>query len=259
MAGCTVRLVGVSKSFATRAADPAVALHDVSVTIRAGEFVVVVGANGSGKSTLLRVLAGDLEPTSGSVELSTAGGDACPSRERVGLVARVHQSPDAGVIGDLTVLDNLRLSAMHSRFAAPWRLRPAAADQQRFVEEIQPRLSVPLGARVNELSQGQRQMLAMEMALLRRPLLLLLDEHTASLDRANALRCLHLTERLSKATGVTVVMVTHNFADASAYGDRLLALRDGGVAADVSSDAKRALTAVDVFGLCGLRNADARP
>jgi putative ABC transport system ATP-binding protein len=258
MTGCDVRLVDVSKTFTSRGSVGAVALRNISIAIGAGEFVVVVGANGSGKTTMLRLLAGELEPTTGSVELNASAGRARQPRARAALVARVHQNPDAGVIGDLTVLDNLRLSAIHSRFAAPWRLGPSAADLRRFVGEIQPRLSVALHARVSDLSQGQRQMLAMEMALLRQPLLLLLDEHTASLDRANALECLRLTERLSRATGVTVVMVTHNFADASIYGDRLIALRDGELAANVSGDAKRTLTAIDVFDLCGFRNLEAR-
>lgn len=251
MAGCSITLTSLSHVFALRGSPAVHALSNLSLAIPPGEFVVVVGANGSGKSTLLRIIAGDLEPTSGSVVIQDDTAAMGVVATGHGRVAQVHQSPDDGVVADLTVLDNLRLAAMRTRFAFPWRLQPLAADLAHFTQQVQPRLGVALTARVGDLSQGQRQLLAMELAVLRRPGVLLLDEHTASLDQANAIECLRSTGLLALALGVTIVMVTHNFSDAAAFGDRLIVLRSGTVSADVSGDEKRALRAIDVFALCG--------
>jgi putative ABC transport system ATP-binding protein len=252
MSGSEVSLTGVTKTFAVPGGQTAVALRDLSLQFSSGEFTVIVGPNGSGKSTLLRLLGREILPDSGEVRVAIAQTERATKGSAT---AWVHQDPVAGTVGELSVEDNLRLAAIAGRVPRPWRIRPAPEQSRYFARIVGPRLSVPFNRLAAELSHGQRQMLAMEMALLQQPSLLLLDEHTASLDEANAVNCLRLTKEAWWAARMTVIMVTHNFTHASSYGGRLVVLRDGAVAADVCGDEKSALSPIDIFRMCGLDRA----
>lgn len=244
----------------TEAGDGAVvALADVELTVPAGQFAVIVGANGSGKTTLLRLVAGDFPPTSGTIAVRNGATEIrwtdMPAWERASgpaPTARVQQDPRAGTVGGMTVLENVRLYSHSGRVPSPVRFG-LSRDEMAAAREGLTRvgLGARLRSRAAELSGGQRQILALFLATLRRPAFLLLDEHTASLDRNNARRCLAMTDLLAREAGTTVLMVTHNLADALAVGDRLLVLRDGRITADFEGDAKRNLTLPALLDLCG--------
>jgi putative ABC transport system ATP-binding protein len=249
-------LVSVTKVFGN-GASAVVAVDDVSLTIGPGEFVVVVGGNGSGKSTLLNVIAGSVQPTRGQVVFSGNGSGPIdwtgwPAWKRAGWVARIHQNAALSTVAELTVGENLRLALLQHRRASPFTRGFRSGERMRHRDGLSAiGLQKHLDTYVEDLSQGQRQLLAVYAALQREPRVLLLDEHTASLDRRNAAECLRVTEQLCREAGVAVVMVTHNFSDALAYGDRLVALVDGKVAAAVSGDDKRNLTIATLHELCG--------
>jgi ABC-2 type transport system ATP-binding protein len=193
------------------------ALRAVSFDIADGEKVAVIGPNGAGKTTLLGILAGALEPTSGTVSLRP---------EEVGWVP---QQP--ALYSKLSVAENLRLFARLER-AKPgqrrrgWR-RPGntALDVERTVERMLEQTALGARARdeVGKLSGGNRQRVNIAIGLIGEPVVLLLDEPSASLDPRQRER---LWEFLS-ALGTTVVFSTHDIGEAERYADRLLVLADG--------------------------------
>ena len=185
---------GVSRAYGAH-----VALHATDVELAPGEVVALVGPNGAGKSTLLSILAGSLSPTSGAVE----------RRARVGWVP---QRP--AHYGRLTAGENLRLFA---------RLEGAgAARASALLEEFE----LPDGVRAGELSVGNRQRLDVALALLADPLVLLLDEPTASLDPHQRARVWEIAARL-KVRGGAVLVATHHWEELAGRADRTLELVEG--------------------------------
>lgn len=239
------------------AADGAVrALREINLSIAAGSFTIVVGPNGAGKSTLLRALTGECEPDSGLVELvcngSTRDCRHMPRWERARQMSQIHQDPKRGTVASMTVLENLRLATIMSALPSTFRFDSAGRGKNWFQERLNAiGLAEKLQTRVAELSQGQRQLLALELAMLRRPAILLADEHTASLDQENARKCLETTVELCRQQQTTVLMVTHNLSDALTFGDRLVVLKSGCVTADLKADEKQNLTLAELIALCG--------
>lgn len=221
------------------------ALVAVSLHVPAGQFVTVVGANGSGKSTLASVVAGSVPPTAGRVVVDGHDVTHLPVHQRAGAVSRVFDDPRAGSATTLSVEENLALAMARGRRRG---LRPAVTRQRRRVMRealatlglgLEDRLHQPVGL----LSAGQRQSLTLVMAALRDPSVLLLDEHLAALDPTTAQRVLSLTTALAAQAGSTTVMVTHDMQAALATGDRLLVMRDGSVATDLTGTDRQSLDA----------------
>jgi putative ABC transport system ATP-binding protein len=250
-----LRLKHVSKRFAAPDGGVITALEDLSLDITAGEFVVIVGPNASGKSTLLNLVAGRYQTDEGAIIAVFAGRERdwtrTSSQNRSRHIARIHQDPTAGTASDLTVVEHLRLAGL-SRLPVPFvtavPTRTRAAIRERLGATA---LSTKTDALVSELSHGQRQLLALEMAATRSAQILLLDEPTASLDRNNAAFCMRRAQELQMQLQATVLLVTHDMAVAAQFGDRLLVLRDGRLHADVGGAEKTRLRPEDVFRLCG--------
>ncbi|OHV38285.1 ABC transporter ATP-binding protein [Pseudofrankia sp. EUN1h] len=203
------------------------ALVDVSLTVRAGEAVAIVGPSGSGKSTLLNMIAGLDRPTSGSV---TVGGhrvdrmsetaSARYRRARVGMVFQFFN-----LLDDLTVLDNVLLPAQLARIGR--------AEARRRAADLLDYLGVGrhAGAYPGRLSGGERQRVAVARALMNQPAVLLADEPTGALDRASGRDVQALLADLSR-DGLTILLVTHDGALADACATRTVELVDGAVARD---------------------------
>jgi len=148
--------------------------------------------------------------------------------------------------------DNLRLVSSRASFPSPFRFAPPTRDRSWFTERLKPLgLDSKINSRVADLSQGQRQLLALELAMLREPQFLLADEHTASLDQANAETCLENTARLSRELSATVLMVTHNPMNAITSGTHLLVLREGRVHRSLVGDDKNNVDLQELLKLCG--------
>jgi putative tryptophan/tyrosine transport system ATP-binding protein len=234
------------------------ALDKVSFQVNAGDFINIVGHNGSGKTSLLSLLRGVLTPTSGTATFTCSTGSqdlfGIPQRRRAQLVSYLHQDPKLNTFQSLTVLDNFWLA---SHRGVPWlgRFRPPAVFTSRVLARLgEIGLTHRIGSRLGELSQGQRQLVALEIQLLSggQPSLLLLDEHTASLDRRNAAVCMTLTERWCKREGVTAINVTHKLGDAIHYGNRIIVLNDGRVVADIGPKEKEQLDVSRLMQLSGM-------
>jgi len=241
-----LELIDVSKVFPPlgQLGDAVVALDHLSLHVQPGEFITIIGGNGSGKSTLLNVIAGSLPADQGrllvhGVDLSTRS-----EHQRAKYLGRVFQDPTLGTVADMSVAEHLAMATR--RGDAPslrWGLKnDIIAKASESLAAIGLGLESRLHAKVGVLSGGQRQALSLVMATLRRPDVLLLDEHTAALDPKTAALVLELTERVVVEQQLTTLMVTHNMRDAIRYGNRLLMMDRGTILWDVSGEEKRHLT-----------------
>jgi putative ABC transport system ATP-binding protein len=224
------------------------ALNDFSLTVASGEFCTVIGSNGAGKTTLLSAIAGDVAAESGRIILSGRDVSRMPANRRAGSVARVFQDPLAGSCGQLTIGENLALAARRGRL----RGFRAALSRNRLrlihdrVAELGLGLENRLGQPMASLSGGQRQALALVMATLAPSSIVLLDEHTAALDPANAEFVLGLTSTLAVRFGLTVLMVTHSMRQALDLGTRTIMLDAGRIIFEVRDPERRELSIEDL-------------
>ena len=243
----TLENIGIT--FNARTPDENQALKDINLEIRKGDFITVIGSNGAGKSTLYNVIAGTLAPTAGRILLDRdEKGDVTditrlPEYKRARYIGRIFQNPLLGTAGKMSLEDNMvicsKKGAKGLRISLNNRLR------ERFKEQLSE-LNMGLEDRLNDnvelFSGGQRQALTLLMAFMSKPDLLLLDEHTAALDPANAEIVMQLTLRFAREYGLTVMMVTHNMQHALDYGNRLLMMDSGGILLDIGAQEKADLT-----------------
>jgi putative ABC transport system ATP-binding protein len=213
---------------------PFTALHDINLSVAAGEFVAVIGKSGSGKTTLLNVLAGIDRPTSGEIAVagtpvhSLSESQLAEWRGRtIGLVFQFFQ-----LLPTLTVAENVMLPMDFVNVI------PAPERRSRAVELLD-RVGIKNQADKlpASLSGGEQQRAAIARALANDPPILLADEPTGNLDEQTRTSVLELFDTLN-AEGRTVIVVTHE-RDISRYADRLVTLVDGGVADDVRTNAER--------------------
>ena len=224
------------------------ALKDVSISIADKEFCCVIGSNGAGKSTLLNAIAGDAPVEAGRIVLSGEDVTGWAAERRAAMVARVFQDPLAGSCAGLTIAENLAIAArrgMHRGFGDAVSRQRMRGVYER-VAELDIGLEMRLGQPMGSLSGGQRQALALVMATLAPSSIVLLDEHTAALDPANAEFVLELTATLARRFGLTVLMVTHSMRQALDLGTRTVMLHEGEIVLDVRDPERRALTVEDL-------------
>jgi putative ABC transport system ATP-binding protein len=237
-------LAGVGKTFGAGGEAEVRALDGIDLVLQAGEFVTVIGSNGAGKSTLLRAITGHLPPDRGSIRLAGADITRAPVHARAGLIGRIAQDPQESSCASMTIAENLAMAALRGRrrglARAVTRARRAAF--RTALAETGLGLEARLDARMGTLSGGQRQAVALLMATLAAPRLLLLDEHLAALDPRAAGLVMDLTARLVVEGGLTTLMVTHDMRAAIAWGSRLVMMHAGRIVLDVAGAEKAALT-----------------
>jgi putative tryptophan/tyrosine transport system ATP-binding protein len=229
----------VSKTFRF-GPDTVDAVRGVSLFLARGDFLTIIGSNGAGKSTLLNLISGVVPLTSGRIVLGGDDLSTAPAYRRARRISWIVQNPLAGTAPSMSVAENLALAA--SRRART--LRPAIPRALR--REIHHRLgSLGVGleqrldCRVSLLSGGERQALAVVMATLVRPEVLLLDEHTAALDPRNAAMIIRMTCDFVESMELTTLMVTHNMAQALEVGNRLIMMHRGEVLHELAGEEKR--------------------
>ena len=246
-----LELKHISKTFFPGTVNAKTALNDLSLTLHDGDFVTVIGGNGAGKSTMLNAVAGTLTVDSGSILLDGEDITRKPEHRRAADLGRVFQDPMMGTAGDMWIEENLALAARRgSRRTFKWGI--SHEERERYRELLAPLglgLEDRLTAKVGLLSGGQRQALTLLMASLKKPKLLLLDEHTAALDPKTAAKVLELSDRIVEENGLTTMMVTHNMKDAIAHGNRLIMMDAGRVVLDICGWEKQKLTVPDLLAL----------
>ena len=241
----------IVKTFNPGTVNEKVALRGVSLHLKPGDFVTVIGGNGAGKSTLMNTVAGVYPVDSGSISIDGVDVTALPEHKRAKFIGRVFQDPMMGTAASMQIEENLALA---SRRGKPRTLRPGITRTER--EGYRQQLKIlglgledRLTAKVGLLSGGQRQALTLLMATLQKPKLLLLDEHTAALDPKTAAKVLEVTQRIVERDSLTTLMITHNMKDAIAYGNRLIMMYDGRILVDVAGEEKNRLTVEELLGL----------
>ena len=220
------------------------ALRGVSLTLNDGDFCTVIGGNGAGKSTLLNAVAGTWPVDGGTISIGGVNVTHLPDYKRAPYIGRVFQDPMLGTAPTMQILENLALAARRGqRRGLRWGVNKAEKDRyQEMLKNLDLGLEDRLTSKVGLLSGGQRQALTLLMASLKKPKLLLLDEHTAALDPKTAAKVLELSDRIVAESQLTTMMVTHNMKDAIQHGNRLIMMYDGKIVIDVSGEEKKKLT-----------------
>ncbi|MDD7311826.1 MAG: ATP-binding cassette domain-containing protein [Clostridia bacterium] len=234
----------VSKTFNPGTINEKKALIDLSLELKDGDFVTVIGGNGAGKSTMLNAVAGTWPVDAGRIRIDGVDVTAMPEHKRAAFIGRVFQDPMLGTAPDMQMEENLALAMRRGR-RRTLRWGVTKAERELFRQRLQEfdlGLEDRLTAKVGLLSGGQRQALTLVMASIQRPKLLLLDEHTAALDPKTAEKVLALSDRVVSENKLTALMVTHNMHDAIAHGNRLIMMSGGRIVYDVSGEEKQKLT-----------------
>lgn len=239
-----LKIENVTKTFNKGSVNEKTVLKDLSLHLKEGDFVTVIGGNGAGKSTMLNIVSGAYAPNEGKIMIDGVDVTRMPEHKRAKYIGRVFQDPRMGTATDMWVEENMAVADCRGmRRGLKWAI--TNKDRQRFREQlalldlgIEDRLSTKMGL----LSGGQRQAITLLMAAMKKPKLLLLDEHTAALDPKTAAKVLEITDKLVMENGLTALMITHNMKDAIAHGNRLIMMNAGKIVLDVSGEEKQKLT-----------------
>ena len=244
-----LKLSHLSKVFFKGNINENVVLRDINLYAPRSDFVTIVGSNGAGKTTLLNVISGVFAPDGGKIEIDGRDVVNLPEYKRARFIGRVFQNPLQGTASSLTIEENLAIADLKNKKR---RLRLAITHKKR--EEFQRKLKTlglgledRLQERVGSLSGGQRQALTILMATLAEPELLLLDEHTASLDPETAQKIICLTEEIITGNRLTTLMVTHNMEEALKFGNRTIMMHEGRIILDISGKERAKMSVNDLL------------
>lgn len=244
-----LEIKNVSKTFNAGTVNEKRALKNVNLTLEDGDFVTVIGGNGAGKSTMLNAIAGVWPVDEGNILIDGKDVTKLPEYKRAAFLGRVFQDPMNGTAATMGIEENLALALRRGQSRT---LRVGIKNNER---EVYKRLLATLGlgledrltSKVGLLSGGQRQALTLLMATLKKPKLLLLDEHTAALDPKTAAKVLETTDMIVNRDRLTTLMITHNMKDAIVHGNRLIMMMDGNIILDIRGEEKKTLTVEDLL------------
>ena len=237
-------IVNVEKTFNPGTINEKKALNGINLHLDERDFVTVIGGNGAGKSTMLNMVAGVYPVDCGSIVIDGVDVTRLPEYKRAKYLGRVFQDPMTGTAADMQIEENLALAARRGkkRTLRAGIIAKERAEYKELLKILDLGLENRLTAKVGLLSGGQRQALTLLMATLKKPKLLLLDEHTAALDPKTAKKVLDITEEIVRKDNLATIMITHNMADAIRVGNRLIMMHEGQIVVDVKGEEKKNLT-----------------
>ena len=244
-----LEIKNVYKTFNAGTVNEKVALKGLDLTLEDGDFVTVIGGNGAGKSTMLNAVAGVWPIDMGKILIEGQDVTRLSEHQRAKYIGRVFQDPMMGTAATMGIEENLALAA---RRGAARSLRAGITKKEReeyheLLKTLDLGLEDRMTSKVGLLSGGQRQAVTLLMATLKKPKLLLLDEHTAALDPKTAAKVLALSEKIVQENHLTTLMITHNMKDAIKYGNRLIMMYEGRVIYDVRGEEKANLQVSDLL------------
>lgn len=239
-----LQLKNVSTVVNAGTANETTILKKINLTINDGDFISIIGTNGAGKSTLFNVISGNLPVASGQLFHQGADITNLSVEQRTSFLSRVFQDPKMGTAPRMTVAENLLLATKRGekRHLISRHLKKYLPAFRKLAVSMNNGLEDRLNTATGNLSGGQRQALSFLMATLKRPDILLLDEHTAALDPHTSQALLHATNQRITEDRLTALMITHRMEDALKYGNRLLVLKSGQIIADFAGQEKQSLT-----------------
>ena len=225
-----LEIKNVWKTFNKGTVNEKQALCGVNLTLNDGDFCTVIGGNGAGKSTTLNAIAGVWPVDCGQILIDGKDISALPEHKRAPYLGRVFQDPMTGTVADMEIIE---IKENKKQFLPLYR---------QMLAEFDLGLEDRMSSKVGLLSGGQRQAITLLMATIKKPKLLLLDEHTAALDPKTAAKVLELSDKIIAENNLTALMVTHNMHDAITHGNRLIMMSDGKIILDISGEGKKNLT-----------------
>ena len=245
--GYMLEIQNIHKTFNPGTINEKVALNGVNLNLNPGDFVTIIGGNGAGKSTTLNAIAGVWPVDEGKIIIDGVDITKLSEHKRALYLGRVFQDPMTGTAATMSIEENMAIAARRGeRRGLGWGI--TKKERERYKEalkELDLGLEDRLSSKVGLLSGGQRQAITLLMASLKKPKLLLLDEHTAALDPKTAAKVLAISDKIIQEHQLTAMMVTHNMKDAIAHGNRLIMMHEGKIIYDVAGEEKKNLKVAD--------------
>ena len=246
-----IKIDNINKTFFPNTNREHHALRDVKLDIKEGDFITILGGNGAGKSTFLNAIAGVFSVDSGFISIAGEDVTQISEHKRAKHISRVFQNPLQGTAPRMTVAENMALALKRGKIRG-FRKSDTKENRELFKKllsslelGLEDRLDSPMGL----LSGGQRQAIALIMATMNSPKLLLLDEHTAALDPKTQKKIMQITNEEIINKNLTSLMITHNIQDALTYGNRLIILHRGEIVHDISQEEKQKLDSKKIYDL----------
>lgn len=247
--GYMLEIQNVHKTFNLGTINEKIALNGVNLNLNPGDFVTIIGGNGAGKSTTLNAIAGVWPIDEGNIIVDGVVLTRLSEHKRAVHLGRVFQDPMIGTAATMSIEENMAIAARRGEHRGfRWGISKKEREQYKEqLKELNLGLEERLSSKVGLLSGGQRQAITLLMAAMKKPKLLLLDEHTAALDPKTAAKVLEISDKIIEENQLTAMMVTHNMKDAIAHGNRLIMMHEGRVIYDVSGEEKKKLHVSDLL------------
>ena len=244
-----LKLDNIHKTFNPGTINEKIALNGVNLTLNEGDFVTVIGGNGAGKSTTLNAIAGVWPIDSGKIYIGGDDVTKLSEHKRAKYLGRVFQDTMTGTATTMSIEENMAIAARRGeKRGLSWGITHQERDTYReMLKALDLGLEDRLTSKVGLLSGGQRQAITLLMASIKKPKLLLLDEHTAALDPKTAAKVLEISDKIIAENHLTAMMVTHNMKDAIVHGNRLIMMHEGKVILNISGEEKKKLTVEDLL------------
>lgn len=239
----------VKKTFNKGTINEKKALNGIDLHLDEGDFCTIIGGNGAGKSTTLNAIAGVWPIDEGNIIVDGVDLTRLSEHKRAVHLGRVFQDPMIGTAATMSIEENMAIAARRGEHRGfRWGISKKEREQYKEqLKELNLGLEERLSSKVGLLSGGQRQAITLLMAAMKKPKLLLLDEHTAALDPKTAAKVLEISDKIIEENQLTAMMVTHNMKDAIAHGNRLIMMHEGRVIYDVSGEEKKKLHVSDLL------------
>ena len=247
--GYMLEIQNVHKTFNLGTINEKIALNGVNLNLNPGDFVTIIGGNGAGKSTTLNAIAGVWPIDEGNIIVDGVDLTRLSEHKRAVHLGRVFQDPMIGTAATMSIEENMAIAARRGEHRG-FRWGISKKEREQYKEQLKDLnlgLEERLSSKVGLLSGGQRQAITLLMAAMKKPKLLLLDEHTAALDPKTAAKVLEISDKIIEENQLTAMMVTHNMKDAIAHGNRLIMMHEGRVIYDVSGEEKKKLHVSDLL------------
>lgn len=239
-----INISNIKKTFYSALGEEKAVFNGLNLEINQGDFISVIGSNGAGKTTLLNTITGNIDLDGGYIEVDGKNINNLAKHKRGEFISKVYQNPALGTAPSMTIFENLSMADNKGKmFGLSLGLNYSRKKYyMNLLKELDLGLENLLDTEVQYLSGGQRQCLALIMATLNQPKVLLLDEHTAALDPKTSKIIMDKTEEIVEKFEIPTLMITHNLQDAIKYGNRLIMLHNRKIILDIKGKEKEELT-----------------